>query len=242
MCVSAFSALVFYSLSSSKLPSYALVSVPGLAVAVGLWLDDEWEAPQILRRSWILCGSLLAGVGVALLTAHLWIGKIVQPRQVFGGNRPPGMDTGVVLMPVTVAMGCLLLLGAITLSVSRRPALRTLTIGIVGASVPVVALLSGAPMLREMYPWEAFGNRIEHRYGPVWLMGRRAPSLTFYAHEHVHVAPNVQALEREVRRQPHCWLVVTSEEWAQLSANLGVDGAVVERQGRMVLVRIAPSR
>jgi hypothetical protein len=93
-----------------------------------------------------------------------------------------------------------------------------------------------------MYPWEAIGNRVEARYGPVWLMGRRAPSLTFYAHDDVHVAPNVPALERELLRQPHCWLVVTSEEWSQLSATLGVEGSVTARQGRMVLVRIAPRR
>jgi hypothetical protein len=133
-------------------------------------------------------------------------------------------------------------MGAVMLAVRRRPASRILTMAVVGALVPVVALSSAAPTLREMYPWEALGNKVDSRYGPLWLMGRRAPSLTFYAHEPVHVAPDIDTLQREVHRQPHCWIVVTGDEWARLSEDPSVDGSVVESRGRMVLVRISRVR
>lgn len=243
MCVSALSALAFYSISSSKLPSYALVAVPALGIVVGLWLDDMFDHPPELRLAWIQCASLFACLGIVLLTSPLWIGAVVHPRQLFGGNRPPESDTGALLAPMTMPMGWVLLAGATALTIGRQTTSRTLTTAVIGAIVPVVALIAAAPTLREMYPWEAIGKQVDGRYGPLWLMGRRAPSLTFYAHAPVRVAADAQTLEREIHRQPHCWLVVTREEWPRLSENLSdVDGSIVERRGRMVLVRLAPAK
>ena len=240
MCVSALTALVFYSLSRSKLPSYALVSVPSLGVVVGLWLDDTFDQPRRMRRAWIQCGALLASLGFVLLTAHLWIDRLVEPRALFGGNRPSGADSGMLLMSFTVSMGCLLLVGAAALAFGSRPSARTLIVAVIGASIPVAALISAAPVLREMYPWEVVGKRVDARYGPLWLMGRRAPSLTFYARGPVRVVPDAQALEREIHGQPRGWLVVTREEWARLSGTFSARGSIIESRGRMVLVRIAP--
>jgi hypothetical protein len=148
---------------------------------------------------------------------------------------------------LTVPLGIVLLIGAFALAIGRRTSWRTLTMALtmalIGAVTPVVALISAAPMLREMYPWEAIGRKVDVRYGPVWLMGRRAPSLTFYARGPVHLAADAETLEREIHRQPRCWLAVTNEEWTRLAEDLpDVDGAIVERRGRMVLVRVSPAR
>jgi hypothetical protein len=108
--------------------------------------------------------------------------------------------------------------------------------------VPVLILAAARPILTGMYPWEVFGRAIAARPGPVWLVGRRAPSLTFYAGRPVLTAPDLPTLEVEISRERAGWLALTHDDWARLSAPGGFtpgESALVAVRGRMVLVRFS---
>ena len=92
-----------------------------------------------------------------------------------------------------------------------------------------------------MYPYESFGRLIASRPAAVWLFGRRAPSLSFYASRTVESVAEQTALSADIGRGGRGWLVVTREDWAWLSTT---DGAIRNRRGqvsaeggRLILVR-----
>jgi hypothetical protein len=90
-----------------------------------------------------------------------------------------------------------------------------------------------------MYPWAAFGEEIATRPAPVWLLGRRAPSLTFYAGQEIFSALDRTALEADVGRADAGWLALTRDDWAQVSTTEVMHGRhaeVIAARGRMVLV------
>ncbi|HET7221321.1 MAG TPA: hypothetical protein VFJ02_24870, partial [Vicinamibacterales bacterium] len=95
--------------------------------------------------------------------------------------------------------------------------------------------------------WKTFGAAIAERPAPAWLLGRRAPSLIFYAGQPVASATR-DALEHEIGATHEGWIALTREDWSQLSADGGLKGIKEERQegrketrvvsqcGRMTLV------
>ena len=103
MGMSALIALAFYSLSSSKLASYSL-GVPSLAIMVGLWLDEQLDRPPGTRpRLQVL--AILGVLAGTLLSAQLWLGKLVTARQVFGAIRPQAADaTALLALPTIVSV------------------------------------------------------------------------------------------------------------------------------------------
>jgi 4-amino-4-deoxy-L-arabinose transferase-like glycosyltransferase len=240
--VSAISALVFYSVSSSKLASYALACVPPLAILIGLLLDEDFDNNTAMTRT---AGrtALLLGVGAAMLIAAPFVaGHLLTTRQLLGGLRPPSIDVGTLLASVTIPLGCLSGIAAFGMLLTTSPKDRVAAIAVVGALVPVLILAAARPILTGMYPWEVFGRAIAARPGPVWLVGRRAPSLTFYAGRPVLTAPDLPTLEVEISRERAGWLALTHDDWARLSAPGGFtpgESALVAVRGRMVLVRFS---
>jgi len=239
MFASAVTAFVFYSLSRSKLPSYVLVCVPPIGIMIGLLLDEEFDRPTALRLAWLQTSALLGGAAAVLVSSPLWIGHVVTPK-LLGAVRPQPSVLEALMTAVTVPLGCLIAVGAGVLAITKTARSRMLAVVGVGALAPVVILVTARPLLQETYPLEALGRLIESDQGPVWLVGRRAPSLTFYARQPVDTAPDLPALENEIRRQHQGWLVLTREDWAQLAASdtvRGTNSSVVAERGRMVLVR-----
>jgi 4-amino-4-deoxy-L-arabinose transferase-like glycosyltransferase len=240
MCVSAVTALTFYSLSSSKLPSYALVAVPPLGILIGLWLDDDIDASKPSRTGWIQTTTLLGVVATVLLSAPLWVGALVTARQLFGAVRPQQSDVAALLAPITFPLGGLFAAAAIALLWFKRPAGRVIAVATLGALAPVVLLFCGQPILRSMYPWEALSAKVEPGHGHIWLVGRRAPSLTFYAHQPVSTIASIESLERVVQWEHEGWIALTREDWAQFATTEPATEAhatLVAEGGRIVLAR-----
>jgi hypothetical protein len=242
MVASAISALAFYSLSSSKLPSYAFVCVPPLGITIGLWLDEALEQPVTMRRAWIQTIALLGAGAAALISLPLWAGHLMTVRQLLGGARPLGSNVGALLAPAATPVGWLLALTAGLLAGVRVPKWRIAVVACAGALAPVLFLLTARPLLHDMYPWDALGRQVERSHGPVWLLGRRAPSLTFYARQAVWTASDRATLEAGISGTREGWLALTRDDWAELAATEVVrdaNGRVVAERGRMVLVRFA---
>jgi 4-amino-4-deoxy-L-arabinose transferase-like glycosyltransferase/ketosteroid isomerase-like protein len=240
MCASAVTALAFYSLSSSKLPSYSLVCLPPLAIIIGLWLDEEFDNPVAGRRPWRQTIGLLAVVAAFFFTVPFWLEYVVRTDRLFGAIRPPTADLPSFLAGVTIPLG-LLFAVAVACLVAFKTAMRRITvIACVGALTPVLGFVVARPMLQVMYPWEEFGSHVEQDHGPAWLLSRRAPSLTFYARQPVLTLPDLSTLETEMLEAPEGWVVGAQDDWTLLETSLAVRHrrcTIVATRGRMVLVR-----
>jgi 4-amino-4-deoxy-L-arabinose transferase-like glycosyltransferase len=157
MFTSALTALAFYSLSSSKLPSYTLICAPGLGIVIGLWLDELFDRPDESWRPWIPIGVLLGLVGIGLVSAPRWIGRVVDARHLFGAARPRESDVAVLLGPVVIPLGCVVIAGAGCLLL-RRIWLRVIGVALVGALAPIVVQVTARQLLRDMYPWRCWAR------------------------------------------------------------------------------------
>ena len=239
MFVSAVSALAFYSLSHSKLPSYSLVCVPPLGIVIALWLDDVWMQPEAMRRAWYQLAAVISGIAVVLLSASLWVGRLVTTRQLLGALRPQDSDVTGLLAPISMPLGLLLAFGVVVLVVVTGTRTRVAIVTSIGLLAPVLVLMTGRPLLQAIYPWDALGRHVQPGHGKVWLLARRAPSLTFYARQPVSTATDGAMLEAEIVGAHEGWLAVTREDCARLSAKESIkktSAEVVSENGRMVLV------
>ncbi|HEX2343810.1 MAG TPA: hypothetical protein VHI98_25290 [Vicinamibacterales bacterium] len=101
MGASAVSAFVFYSFSSSKLPNYALVFIPPLAVLIALWFDEQFDAAPVARRASRVSTTALLAVGAAVLIAgpHV-LGYGLSAREILGGVPSGTADVVELLLPV----------------------------------------------------------------------------------------------------------------------------------------------
>jgi hypothetical protein len=182
---------------------------------------------------------LLTLCAAVLLLAPFELGHLMTTARLLGGVRPPSSDLRVLLTPLTVPVGCLFAVAAGLLMLWRSFTARVTIVAVVAALTPLVFLATARSTLREMYPWETLGPYIHARPAPVSLLGRRAPSLTFYAGRPVYTASDDAALEAEIQHQCEGWLAVTADDWARLSAEGAIHSKasqVVAEQGRMVLV------
>jgi hypothetical protein len=244
MAASAVSAFAFYSFSSSKLPNYALVFIPPLAVLIALWLDEQFDAAPVARRAARISTTALLVVGTAVLIAGpLVVGYGLSAREVLGGVPSETADVIELLSPVTLPSGLLLAIASVVVMTNSSLRVRIGSLAAVGAIVPVLVLAGARPMLRAVYPWEAFGRVIASRPGPVWLVGYRAPSLTFYAGRRVQSVPNAESLGPALEHRVGAWLLLDRDTWSGTSGSeivRSLSTRVCATGGRMVLVRVEP--
>jgi len=177
---SAATGFIFYSLSASKLPHYSLAFVPPLAILIGLYVSQQLGESMPRRRLVVMTAAVLGILGIALLVLPWTVGHVLKARELLGGAplRGGAIQTQLAQAVVPAALALFVFAALLVRSNFRRAV--ALTIG-AGAALPVVLLLSAAPMLRAAYPWDQFGRQISGTVLPIWLIGPRAPSLTFFA-------------------------------------------------------------
>ena len=208
-------------------------------MVIGLWLDDAFERGLAAAR-WRIATAVLAVCAAILITAPFLAGYLLTPEQLLGGIRPATSEMRGLLAPLTIPLG--LLMAGVALILARAASLKWRLAGLatVGVLAPVLFLVAARPTLLSMYPYEAFGQIIASRPGPVWLFGRRAPSLTFYASRSVALVADQAALHEDIGGGASGWLVVTREDWARLCSTDATvrnrHGQVTEEGGRMLLV------
>jgi len=242
MGASAVSAFVFYSFSSSQLPNYALVFIPPLAVLIALWFDEQFDAAPVARRASRVSTTALLAVGATVLIAGpLVVGHRLRARDVLGGVPSQTADVVELLSPVTLPSGLLVAIASVVVMTISSLRVRVGSLAAMGAIIPVLVLAGARPMLRAVYPWEAFGRVIASIPGPVWLVGYRAPSLTFYAGRRVQSVPNAESLRPALERGAGGWLLLDRDTWSGTSGSeivRGLTTRVCATGGRMVLVRV----
>jgi hypothetical protein len=159
MLASAASAFAFYSLSRSKLPSYALVCVPPLAVLVGLLLDEDFDRHTAMTTTARRTAALLGLGTVALLAAPFVADQFLTMRQLLGAIRPLTDDLGTLLPAMTIPLASVTGITALALLIMRSPQRRVAAIAAVGALAPILVLAGSRPVLTAMYPWEVVWHR-----------------------------------------------------------------------------------
>jgi 4-amino-4-deoxy-L-arabinose transferase-like glycosyltransferase len=224
--------LLFFTLSSTKLPNYVLPLYPPLSVLVAHFLE-RWRRGEIAAAAWVLRGSLvclcLAGVllGLGLLIAG---GTLLGDSGLMRGRHVPGLGKWAVLGMVPLLGG---LAGVWCLRGQRR-----------GALVAVVAV-SAVVFVGALAGWGSAGVeghkaprplgavfRVERLDGDV-LVGSYdyfQPSLVFYCRRQiVPCALAVQALELLNSPVP-VYLFVPARTWEQLEPHVAGPHRELARQ------------
>lgn len=231
--------LVFYAASASKLASYSLALLPAIAVVIGLYLDDIIDAPR--RRSSIAFVGTAIAIGVfaiALWTLPSLHVTAFRTRDVIGGV--PAAQDGSAFAPLVNSVGIVLLAGAMLLFV-LAPRGRIAALYGVGLALPLVALLTLAPMLDDAYPWKRFGRQIAQAPGPAWIQNYRAPSLTFYAAQPVNRVAGDDDLASLLATTSNGWIILGADwvEKPELADRIRTGRAtVIDKTPRLALVQL----
>jgi hypothetical protein len=232
----------FYSVSASKLPHYALAVVPPLAIVIGLRLDEVLGREPGIRWSCRLTTALLACTAVALGATPWLLDRLFTARQLPGGA--PGRDGEAVRLLALAVWPCAVLLALGAFAMWRlRGSLQVISIVTIGMAWPVLFVVSSHGLFRMAYPWERFGREIRGMPGGVWMIGPRAPSLTFHAARPV-VRLTQAELGEHLPQMSEGW-IVTDGNWLLRSLDSPAVGnpriEVVDDTGPMVLVRACPT-
>jgi 4-amino-4-deoxy-L-arabinose transferase-like glycosyltransferase len=241
MAASALTAFVFYSLSASKLPHYALAVIPPLAILIALSLDDAIQEGRASRGAAYATALLFMGIGVALLATPWLVNRVVTAHQLFGGALPREIDLVALVRMAAWPAAALLLFCAVGIASIRAPVCIWL-IAAGGALAPGLLIASASPLLRYAYPWQQLGNELRSTEGPVWMVGPRAPSLTFFAGRPV-IRFTSDQIEELMSRAHAGWLVADTRWLTTLSPHQlnGHTLKPVSQHGTMSLMRVLDS-
>jgi 4-amino-4-deoxy-L-arabinose transferase-like glycosyltransferase len=242
MTAAGLTAFVFYSLSASKLPHYALAFVPPFAVTIGMWLDGTGRGAASTRRAATATAWVMAAAALVLGSAPWVIGTFIRARDVTGGSPTSGLALRELVLMAAWPTALLLLACAALLAVwrSRWPH-QLVVLGAAGVLLPLVLVTGAAPLLHATYQWDRLGRAIPRDGRPVFLVGPRAPSLTFFAARPVTRLTSDE-LQEALNEHPDAWIVVDTR-WLQQDAasrlgNLVID--VVDDRGTMAVARVRP--
>lgn len=194
---------VFFSISSSKLPSYVLPIFPALALLIAPYLHD---AP---RRAWLLLGTSVALLGAGML--------VMAPRM--GQFAKDAVDAAnyQYLQPWALAAGAVLLAGALSvLWWSRQQRhwrdgaglLPTVMLAIAGFTAVQLLMIGSeshgrtrsgtaliAPILSELTPEM-----------PLYAVGLYEQTLPFYLRRTMTLVAHADELEFGLQQEPQLWL------------------------------------
>jgi 4-amino-4-deoxy-L-arabinose transferase-like glycosyltransferase len=200
MLIGLATSFVFYSASGSKLPHYALVFVPPLSILIALRLSDQPQDRRVSGVEWLAAMMLMVTLVFAI--APLLINRVVGAREILSGLPGSGPDLTTLFGWALWPAAGLLFVTAMALTAARARALTTLATA--GALLPAMLIVGAQPLLARAYPWEKFGPLIRGAEYPVWMIGPRAPSLTFYSGHTV-----TRLSESEADR----WTLPTRDAW-----------------------------
>ncbi|MCB9950678.1 MAG: hypothetical protein H6824_06830 [Planctomycetaceae bacterium] len=239
----------FFSIASTKLPSYVLPAYPALALLTASWLVDWQTARANIWAGWPLIGtSIFAFVGVGILVAIPLLGMKVNDQTIASlvnlnedvlGETLPLMSIG--LLPLTFGIA------AIVLMRRRSPEWASGAIA-VGSALFCVALLSfGAGRVdRHQFTAEVTREADHSRAADtqVATFCYFQPSMVFYSSEPVSRLFEIEETETHLNT-PGSTLIMTSEGQAVFEDKSDVPLEVIAsrpnfpKPGNLLLVRRA---
>ena len=179
MAAAAVTSVLINSASGSKLAHYALAFVPPLSILVALRMHDFLARNQ-RTASFVWTPAVVGFAAIALLVAPVLVGRVVGAREILSGLSGSATGAQWMLARALWPPALLLAITAAVVAAARQPTgLRMLMVA--GAAMPLMLLVDARSLLDQAYPWKHFGQLVRDSALPVWFVGPRAPSLTFYA-------------------------------------------------------------
>lgn len=198
-------------------------------------MSAHWVGPlrvgRMMASYGVMCGAAAVLLAMDLSTA--WVAPLFDPDEgyypataaesVDARIRFSGLPRSVDVMWIcTLALwpaAALLAVTAIMVTVAhQQAAVRTLII--TGAVMPALIVAGADRLPAEAYPWERVGSAIRDTAMPVYLVGPRAPSLTFSANHRVIRLGESDATAWRLPAQ-EAWIVSDSEWLSRRLLNEG---------------------
>ncbi|MCE9605806.1 MAG: glycosyltransferase family 39 protein [Planctomycetia bacterium] len=205
----------FFSLASTKLPSYILPCYPALALLTGKLIDEYLRSPALVPRVWFRCAlytPAIIGVTLAvalpimatyLLPGEQWLGAL-GISLIFGtialvalANRAPVGSPFAYRVPTAFALMAVTFTTSLVAVAAGRISLHTTSPQIVRAAHEIAG--PGAPLI---------GFR------------HYEPTLIFYARREIPSVHTSEDLHAALRRLPGACIVTRDEHLGDLSAAL----------------------
>lgn len=219
----------FFSLASTKLPSYVLPAYPALALITGRVIVEWLQSPSLVPRLWFrLAIYTPAIVGVGLI-----VGLPIMASYLLPGEQWLGV-LGVSLIVGT----CVLVYFANRSALSEKYALRvpaTFAIMSVTFVVSLVAVAAGRISLHTTSPQIV---RVAHEIaGPdAQLIGFRhyEPTLIYYARRQIPSVDTAEQLHAALARLPGACIVTRDEHLEALTQALEASPEIAVRKPRFL--------
>ena len=229
----------FFSLASTKLPSYVLPAYPALALMTGSFLHRWTTRPEMFHR-W--CPRLGFGT-LGLVGAGLLIGlPVVAAWQVDGQPLLESLGVSAAVnreLPYLGLVGIIPLVGsALCIFFSERGLRRPAVVGLAVTSVIFVTSILGIAALRvDRYQTSAdlagaIGKMNSHRERQIAQYRYFRPSLIYYTQQRVESCRDQQAAVRFLAQSDDAYLITTREHYEQLRTVLPPDVTVLARRPR----------
>jgi len=216
LAVAAGTALVFYSLSASKLANYALVVFPPLAILLALRIDD-FLGGDGGRAAFRVAGGVLLAAATALAVAGAVLLSPDAPGEAAEhvARDYPLDAAGLATARAGVyAVAALLGAGGAAAILVGDPRARAAALATAGAGTLLLLLGSAAPLDGDARPWKRFAEEVRREGGPgdaVAVYRRRLPSVTFYLGRPVEWPATAEELAEFLRGPGPRWLILSEE-------------------------------
>ncbi|MGC3966172.1 MAG: glycosyltransferase family 39 protein [Pirellulales bacterium] len=227
----------FFSLASTKLPSYVLPAYPALAIITGKLIVERLQAPSLVPRTWFrwaLYTPAIVGVGICvglpivamyLLPGDAWLGAI-----------------GVVLIAGS---------GVLVYFARREQSQRIMAAYAAMSLVFTVGLVAGVGSRISMHTTSSqiVSEARELRGEQTTLVAFRhyEPTLVYYARGHVPSVGTADELTAWLEKHPNSCIVTRDEHLLALEAALDTKPQIaarhkrfLRRRGEIVLVTPPP--
>lgn len=213
---------VFFSFSSTKLPSYVTPAYPALAIITAAWIESWLAAPEKVSR-WIVRQSMvsLIVVGIALTAA----------LPVIAAYLLPGEEVLAIVGLILVMGGSLGLWWAV-----RRP--NRAAAALVVTSLAFITSLFGFAAVRVSRHQNSAatirGLQAGGQHPPLAAFDFAVPGLVYYAHDRV---PQIKYAEQAIghlRSSPEAKIITYSRGYEELRPLLPAGVGVVRRERRFL--------
>lgn len=188
---------VFFSLSSSKLPSYILPVFPPLALLVGLWLSKA----SVHSLRWHLVGVLLLGGAITLLAPQVVrLASAQVPVALYQGYVPWLVASGLTAM-IGVGYGLYCCRGA-----RRDTALMATTLG---GLLSVQLVIAGHDALSPAHSAYHIAQQIRPYLSsgvPFYSIGTYEQTLPFYIKRTVTLVAFKDEMAYGLEQEPQLWI------------------------------------
>lgn len=236
----------FFSVASTKLPSYVLPAYPALALLTGAWVADWVQGRESIWPRWpVVSWSIFAFVGAGILIAVPLLGLN------FGGEtlaHRVNLNEGVLAETLPLMSIGLIPLGFGAFAIwqlNRSQRTQAITSFTVGATAFSVALLAGGASRVDQHQFTAEMTQLAEQRsesGQVAAFCYFQPSMVFYSHAPVRKLGSIQDAET-VLRQPGEIILLTSAGLEALQQESRIPVEIVEtrpsfpKPGELLLIR-----